>query len=62
MLTDAEKAIVIDLIKIAWNAGAVRAPQQAQQLNALFQKLAPPEEPKKEKAPNGGKRSGEPTS
>ena len=60
-LNDAEKALVVDLVKIAWNAGAVRAPQQAQQLDALLRKLLPAggEEKifqKKEKAPDGGKQ------
>lgn len=61
-LNDGEKALVVDLVKIAWNAGAVRAPQQAQQLDQLLRKLMPegvPQKPTlvpKEKEPDGGKR------
>lgn len=37
--TDKQRAIVNNLIDIAWNAGAVRAPQMAQELEILRMQL-----------------------
>lgn len=38
-LSDLEKNIIIDLIKIAWQAGAIRSPEQAQAVTQLAQKV-----------------------
>jgi hypothetical protein len=54
-LTDRDKAFINDLINIAWQAGAVKAPQMGQQLEELRAKiLKKPEPPKKEES-RGGK-------
>lgn len=49
-LTDIEKALISDLINVAWQAGAVKAPQMAQALEDLRAKLV-----KKEGKLDGGK-------
>jgi hypothetical protein len=47
-LSDQDKALINDLINIAWQAGAVKAPQMAQTIEVLRQKLQKPKEPPKE--------------
>ena len=46
--TQQEDALINDLINIAWAAGAVKAPRQAQQLEDLRAKLMKPKEEKPE--------------
>lgn len=54
-LTDKDRQLISDLVTIAWQSGAVKAPQMAQQLEDLRAKiLKRPELPVKENA-NGGK-------
>ena len=45
-LTDKDKAIINDLVTIAWSAGAVKSPQQANEVEQLRHKLLAKEEPK----------------
>lgn len=52
-LTDQDKALINDLCNIAWQAGAVKAPQMAQALENLRAKVLA--KPKQEEAPNAGK-------
>ena len=40
--TDQDKALINDLVNIAWQAGAVKSPQMAQMLEMLRMKLQPP--------------------
>ena len=39
MLTDNDKALINDLINIAWGCGAVKSPQMAQTVETLRGKL-----------------------
>lgn len=53
-LTDRDKAILNDLINIAWQAGAIKAPQMAQEVEQIRAKLlAKPEVKAQEVAKNG---------
>ena len=52
-LTDKEKAIIVDLAGIAWKAGAVRGPQQAQEIQNLVAKVAAPKPGKKKDKKDG---------
>ena len=48
--TQQDDALINDLINIAWSAGAVKAPRQAQQLEDLRAKLM---KPVKDEKPEG---------
>jgi hypothetical protein len=43
--SDQDKLLINDLINIAWQAGAVKAPQMAQAVETLRAKLQKPKEP-----------------
>ena len=47
-LTDKDKLLINSLIDIAWQAGAVKAPRLAQEIEDLRRKVMQPEEDKKE--------------
>jgi hypothetical protein len=46
MLTEQDKAVIRNLIDIAWRAGAVKSPADGEVLEQLRAKLAPAEEKK----------------
>lgn len=48
-LTDKERKILLDLIRMAWSGGAVRSEEQGEDLKALKEKLSQPD------ASEGGK-------
>ncbi len=51
-LTEKDRKIIVDLASIAWQAGAIRSPQQAQEVQDLVRRIAtPPEKPKGEGTP-----------
>lgn len=55
-LTDKDKALINDLVNIAWQAGAVKAPAMAQALEELRAKiLRKPEPPAGKEKANAGK-------
>lgn len=47
-LSDQDKALINDLVNIAWQSGAVKAPQMAQALENLRAKVLAKPEPKKD--------------
>lgn len=53
MLNEQDKALVNDLINIAWAAGAVKNPQMGARLEQLRAKLGEKPEPPKEKEKGG---------
>lgn len=44
MLSDKDRVLINDLITIAWQAGAIKAPQQAQEVENLRAKILKKEE------------------
>ena len=48
-LTEKEKKIILDLIRMAWSGGAVRSEEQAADLKTIKEKLSQPD------ASEGGK-------
>lgn len=47
-LTDKDRAVIVDLINIAWQAGAIKAPRVAQEVENLRQRLITKPEPVEE--------------
>ncbi len=56
--TDQDKALINDLVNIAWQAGAVKNPQMAQMVETLRQKLQKPKGPELLPAKEGKKANG----
>ena len=45
-LTDKDRAIINDLVSMAWQAGFVKSPAQANEVEAVRHKIIAKEEPK----------------
>ena len=53
-ITDKDKAIIIDLIRFAWQGGGIRSPQMGAEVQDLASRIAAPK-PKEEKPEGKGK-------